>query len=391
MKVVHITARLSEGGAAAVARSIAQTQNAEYGTEATFIYGYGPRGHPSALEGELSALRLADPLVAGTQLAIHRTLGAELPIARAGALRAAREAMRSADLVHIHIAHSYFMSLGWLVKTLVELEKPWVWTLHDQWVFTGRCAQPAQCTRWKGGCGSCPALNAYPPALVDRSAQVHRSRRALLGQLTRPGRGSWVACAGWLARDFADLGLGECATVQNAVDAGFWESAMAARREKPKLHDKTKKVLFVVRDLRDSAKIDWQLLRAMASKPGIELTIVGDNSPESVAGAIMRPSTSNRAELAALMSQNDKLLFTSRVDYYPLTVAEAIVSGMQVIARDSPASREFTRFGVVSTYNSVSEAIYAAGEESAEPSDVEFLHPGRMAREYHDIYMRAVG
>jgi glycosyltransferase involved in cell wall biosynthesis len=75
------------------------------------------------------------------------------------------QAFREADVLHLHIIHSGFMSFSALPK-LTAL-KPTVWTLHDPWAMTGHCIHPLDCERWKAGCGQCPALKAPMPLLFD--------------------------------------------------------------------------------------------------------------------------------------------------------------------------------------------------------------------------------
>ncbi|WP_448650114.1 glycosyltransferase family 4 protein [Pseudomonas fluorescens] len=74
-------------------------------------------------------------------------------------------AFKEADVVHLHIIHSGYMSLSHLPE--ITRRKPTVWTLHDPWAMTGHCIYPFECERWKTGCGSCPDLNIHFPLLRD--------------------------------------------------------------------------------------------------------------------------------------------------------------------------------------------------------------------------------
>lgn len=80
---------------------------------------------------------------------------------------AKHEAFIKADVVHLHIIHSGYMSvrsLPWLSK-----RKPLVWTLHDPWALTGHCIHPGDCQRWKIGCGQCPSLDSLFALRTDRT------------------------------------------------------------------------------------------------------------------------------------------------------------------------------------------------------------------------------
>lgn len=72
---------------------------------------------------------------------------------------------QEADLIHLHIIHSGYFSMG-DIHMISDL-KPTIWTLHDPWAMTGHCIHPKSCERWKIGCGSCPDLRTSKPLLFD--------------------------------------------------------------------------------------------------------------------------------------------------------------------------------------------------------------------------------
>lgn len=390
MKVLHVTARLSEGGAAAVARNLADTLRSE-GVDSSFLYGYGSGGRPSQKESSYETVRIGSPTVAAVQLASHRLLGTELPIGRSGGLAQARQSIASSDLVHVHVPHSYFLNLTWFARTLVEFQKPFVWTLHDQWTFTGRCAQPAGCRRWLSGCGNCPALGAYPPAVLDHSGRMHESRRANLAMLTESLKHQWIACADWLREEFELSGVGHAKTIQNSVDSEFWTVATSGNQDwstRLGVAGRPLRLIFMIRDLRDSAKVDWPLLERLGSSQGVQLTIVGDNATRMVPGATHLPAMTDRGSIVRALQDNDALVFTSQVDYYPLTIIEALVAGTKVLAVRSPASEEVAHFDGVH--------IFQAGDDisplldllrvAPRPSAPIYFAPQRMAEAYLSAY-----
>ncbi len=65
-------------------------------------------------------------------------------------------AFKEADLLHLHIIHSGYLSLSDLPR--ITKQKPTVWTLHDPWAMTGHCIYPFECKRWMTECGNCPDL-----------------------------------------------------------------------------------------------------------------------------------------------------------------------------------------------------------------------------------------
>ena len=380
--VAQVSVRLSEGGAAGVARALSDGLRAR-GIFAPFVYGYGPGGHDSPLEAEYGATRITPLSIAGLNRIAYRTIGKDTGLKSPGRWADFRGVLESVDVVHLHVLHTYFVSTEGLFELLADVGKPVVWTLHDQWAMTGRCAQPAGCELWRQGCTRCPDLRAYPEAWVDNAATRWRERRQLIGDLQERVPTSIVACANWLADAARDAGFDNVTTVQNSVDAEFWDQLSGPGSPS------ARSVLFVCRDLRDRGKVDWDLLEFVSQIPGAHLTIVGDNSPVNLPTARRLPATASRAELARLMQDHEALLFTSDVDYFPLTIAEALSAGMHVVARDSSAAREFAASDNVSIFSSREElrdALSIARVSNPDTAMRAHLRPERMIDDYVRVY-----
>jgi glycosyltransferase involved in cell wall biosynthesis len=84
-------------------------------------------------------------------------------------------AFEEADVLHLHIIHSGYMSLGDLPE--ITRRKPTVWTLHDPWAMTGHCVYPFECKRWMTGCGKCPDLDIHFPLLMDTTAFLFKYKK----------------------------------------------------------------------------------------------------------------------------------------------------------------------------------------------------------------------
>lgn len=89
-------------------------------------------------------------------------------------------AYKEADLLHLHIIHSGYLSL-WALPGITK-QKPTVWTLHDPWAMTGHCVHPFDCTRWQVKCGKCPRLNTPIPLRADRTEFLFRYKRRIFSK-----------------------------------------------------------------------------------------------------------------------------------------------------------------------------------------------------------------
>lgn len=85
-------------------------------------------------------------------------------------------AIQQADILHLHWINFGFLSLSGL-KSLFNLGKPVVWTLHDQWAFTGGCHYSRGCDHFLTHCHQCPYLKK--PGEQDLSYQVFNKKEAV--------------------------------------------------------------------------------------------------------------------------------------------------------------------------------------------------------------------
>ncbi len=112
--------------------------------------------------------------------------------ARFGANLNFHPAIQQADVLHLHWINFGFLSISGL-RSLFELRKPIVWTLHDQWAFTGGCHYSRGCDHFLSHCRQCPYLKK--PNERDLSYRVFEQKIDLFRNkqvhFTPPSR--WLA------------------------------------------------------------------------------------------------------------------------------------------------------------------------------------------------------
>ena len=101
------------------------------------------------------------------------------------------------DVINIHNLHA--AGWGFELAAVCARHAPTVWTLHDMWSFTGRCAYSYDCRKFLSGCdASCPTPTEYPPLDPARIARAWRLRRRLFAR--HPNLVA-VCPSNWLARE----------------------------------------------------------------------------------------------------------------------------------------------------------------------------------------------
>ena len=252
------------------------------------------------------------------------------------------------DIIHLHNLHGDYINYRVLFEYLETTTVPVVWTLHDCWSFTGRCAHYMTngCDKWKSECYDCQFKRSYPKTkLFDRSQKTHRLKRKLFTSLG--DRLTLVPVSEWLAADarqsfFAHTRI---RTIHNGIDISVFcpTEPLAARRTLGL--DEQRRIVIGVASAWSKSKglYDFYKLRDMLPRETHDIILVGlgDNQlktlPEGIIG-IKR--TQNAAELAMYYSAADVFINPTYADNYPTTNLEAIACGTPCITYRTGGSPE---------------------------------------------------
>jgi glycosyltransferase involved in cell wall biosynthesis len=124
--------------------------------------------------------------------------------------------LREADLVNLHWVAGYQSPVT--LQRLFQSGKPVVWTLHDQWAFTGGCHYSAGCLKYQSDCLACPQLADDPwdvPAAVLRDKLTLWARADLT--IVTPSR--WLAACARKSPLFKEMRI---EVIPNSLDTEFF-------------------------------------------------------------------------------------------------------------------------------------------------------------------------
>ncbi len=134
-------------------------------------------------------------------------------------------------------------------------------------------------------------------------------------------------------------GEGHCQIINNGIDVAT--EAILAELAPLGVTGSKPKIAVVAHDLRYDGKTNQQLVRdMMALGDAVEIHTFGKFSPFEGRNVINHGFLTNKRQLMSELNQLDALLFTSRVDNYPLILCEALSIGVPVIATPSEAAQE---------------------------------------------------
>ena len=141
------------------------------------------------------------------------------------------QAVRDADIIHLHWINKGFVSLNGL-EDLLGLGKKIVWTCHDMWPFTGGCYHPRGCDNFTRECGNCQYLKQ--PSQSDLSSQVFQSKKSVFSKAG--GRLQFVTPSAWLknqadksgiVKDLIGIGdagvMPEIKVIPNPIDTDYFK------------------------------------------------------------------------------------------------------------------------------------------------------------------------
>ena len=141
------------------------------------------------------------------------------------------QAVKDADIIHLHWINKGFVSLNGL-EDLLGLGKKIVWTCHDMWPFTGGCYHPRGCDNFTRECGNCQYLKQ--PSQSDLSIQVFQSKKSVFSKAG--GRLQFVTPSAWLknqadksgiVKDLIGIGdagvMPEIKVIPNPIDTDYFK------------------------------------------------------------------------------------------------------------------------------------------------------------------------
>lgn len=260
-----------------------------------------------------------------------------------------------ADVIHLHWVNQSFLSWSDIEK-IVQSGKKVVWTLHDEWPFTGICHYTDGCDRYQSHCEDCQFLRGNTSK--DISYFLFERKKALYQGINRV---TFVGCSNWIcerARTSALLKgrttesqingcISPCRVVHipNTIDQTvFCPMDRCEARRKHGLPLDKKLLLFSSLKVTDKRKgIDYlvEACRQLhCTKPDLDdkigIVVVGKNT-QAIEGLFPYKLygidyVKDEALMAALYGAVDAFVTPSLQDNLPNTIVEAMSVGTPCVA-----------------------------------------------------------
>lgn len=249
----------------------------------------------------------------------------------------------SPNIVHLRNLHGNYINLPILMKYLAENDIPTVITLHDCWLFTGKCPYPISinCEKYKNGCGNCPLWKKdklNPSWFFDTTHKCIMDKRKWFNNIPRL---SVVGVSKWVTEVASQsiLSSHNLVTIYNWIDLDVFKPRESKFREFYNLEDKF--VLLFVASFFSEYK-GYTLIRTLAEKLPTDWVIVavGKEVKPLPNNIIHIDNTNNAIELAQYYSMADVCVNCTDYETFGKVTAESISCGTPVIVYNNTASPE---------------------------------------------------
>ena len=239
------------------------------------------------------------------------------------------------DIVHLHwITGGMFK-----IEDLDKIKKPIVWSLHDNWAFTGGCHIKWECDKYSRSCGACPRLGSDKEN--DLSKKVWQRKQKTFSQIknmTIVGLSRWItecSAKSSLLKDKKHLNL------PNPININIFKPFdKVIAKELWNLPQDKKLILFgaisATSDINKGFKELSDALHRLKNNNNIELVVFGSSKPKNAPDFGFKTHylghLNDDISLVTLYNAVDVMVVPSLQESFGQTASESMSCGTPVVA-----------------------------------------------------------
>lgn len=319
--------------------------------------------------------------------------------------------IQEADVINLHWINQGFLSLKDICQ-LIDTGKPIVWTMHDQWSYTGICHYVGNCTNYKAECRGCFFLKNT--SKKDLSTKIFSKKKNIY---SKAGKFNFVGCSKWIANCARESALVSenimITSIPNPIDIHVYKPcSKAMARNIFNLPQDKKLILFGAVKVTDERKglkffIDacnelFEHYRLVKENIGIvifgkEISALKDLFSFPVYGI---DYLTNSQDIVMLYNSADIFVTASLEDNLPNTIMESMACGTPCVGFNVggiPEMIDHKENGYVANYKDskdlatgiswlLQEADYNSLSENARKKVLEHYCEDVVAKQYIELY-----
>lgn len=362
MKVLQINTVSGKGSTGRICVDIAKTLE-PYGVETVIAYGYGNPVYKNSYR-----------IGSWIENKLHNFYSRVFGLQGTGSILATKRFISylykyQPDILHLNNLHGNYINYPILFQYIIQNKIPVVWTMHDCWAYTGKCAHyvNVQCEKWKTGCKNCPNVHAYPPSIfLDKSTKGYYLKKKLYSQLENV---VIVGISNWIKHEAEQSILShfKITRIYNWIDCDIFkpQGKDKSLMEKYGIDPQKFHVLGVCgRYSRLKGSESWKYLSQHLPED-CQVILVGNmEQGNEISNVVHIPYVDSPSNLSKIYSMADVFCNLSVAESFGKTTAEALACGTPIIVYNTTACPELVGegCGYVCNLNAPQEVIEKALE-----------------------------
>jgi len=392
MNILTINSVYDKGGAALIAKSIHDYINKGENRSSIYLYGYN---HGKKVVDK-NAIRLSNLLkVKFNSVYFKYTMKDFFDISLKNKNKISN-ILKNIDIIHLHNIHGY--TFNWYtILGLIPKNIPVVWTLHDNWILTGRCATIRSCKEYTSGCKVCPHKDYYPASIAQNTEIERIFKYKTLKQFDNLHLVIQSKMfKNKLKQNNIDTQVnGKMHIIPNGINSNFFsEKKDFSCLSNFGIDIKAKKTFLFVSEYLSYAKGFDLFLTLAKDNPDLQFIAVGklprNIRKKDIGKNVILLGYMKNDVLHNLFKFSDIYLHLSREDNYPTTILEALASRCKVISVDVGCVPEMLSSGegVVLDFESIRE--YVKNEKSYDFGKGSVFTYEETAKKYLILYKKVI-
>lgn len=262
------------------------------------------------------------------------------------------------DIVNLHWIAGGMTS----VSELGRITQPVVWTLCDEWAYTGGCHYTSGCSKFKETCNKCPQLKRSTPDLAQFN--MNRKNRTFSSMNIKAvvGKSHWISNQAKMSNLFSELSV---VTIPNPVDKTFQyisQDKSDITLDKYGIPHSKKIILFVATNALNDDRKGWKIINEFLyndsqkdshrSEDLVVVVVGSSNGPRKTAGGIpivYLGEILDTEELNKIYSISAILAFPSISENLSNVLQESLASGLPAVCFDVGGNKDL----VIDRFNGI--------------------------------------
>jgi glycosyltransferase involved in cell wall biosynthesis len=262
------------------------------------------------------------------------------------------------DIVNLHWISGGMTS----VLELGRITQPVVWTLCDEWAYTGGCHYTSGCSKFKETCYKCPQLKRSTPDLAQFNMSRKNRTFSSMNIKAVVGKSNWISNQAKMSNLFSELPV---VTIPNPVDKTFQyisQDKSDITLDKYGIPHSKKIILFVATNALNDDRKGWKIINeslyndsqkdSHRSEDLVVVVVGSSNGPRKTRGGIpivYLGEILNKEELNRIYSISAILAFPSIFENLSNVLQESLASGLPAVCFDVGGNKDL----VIDRFNGI--------------------------------------